>query len=174
MSLVSRIDESALDAEGQAAFAAEAARAGRVTNMKATLLHALPAFRVFGGWGGVKDAVRQAVGERALSVFSHAISDAGGCLLCTTYFRRLLIQEGTRPEDFQPTEVEQALIDLGAVISTPGGRPDAALQARLKALFDDATIVNLTAYGATMAATNIFNNVIGVELDEYLQPFVRG
>jgi hypothetical protein len=31
----------------------------------------------------------------------------------------------------------------------------------------------LTAFGALMVATNVFNNALHVELDEYLQPYRR-
>ena len=32
----------------------------------------------------------------------------------------------------------------------------------------------LTAFGAIMVATNVFNNALEVELDEYLQPLPPG
>jgi hypothetical protein len=34
--------------------------------------------------------------------------------------------------------------------------------------------VALTAFGALMVATNVFNNALDVPLDEYLEPFRRG
>ena len=118
MSHVTRIDTTGrpLAPAVKAAYEEELRRAGRVTNMKAVLLHSLPAFKVFSGWHTVKDEVRAAVGERALSIYSHAISATAGCLLCSTYFRRLLLNEGVRPEDFAPTAEEALLIELGHAI----------------------------------------------------------
>jgi len=174
MSHISRIDAAgrALAPEVQQAYEEERRRAGRVTNMKATLLHSLPAFRVFSGWHVVKDEVRAAVGERALSLFSHAISSTAGCLLCSTYFRRLLVEAGVRPEDFSPTAEEALLIELGQAIGNPQEPPRPDLIDRLKRRYDEATIVNLVAYGGTMLATNVFNNLLGMELDDYLEPYV--
>ena len=35
-------------------------------------------------------------------------------------------------------------------------------------------MVALVTFGAIMLATNVFNNVLGVPLDGYLEPYVRG
>ena len=173
MSHVTRVDSAGmpLDLETQTAYDAEIGRAGRVTNMKATLLHSLPAFQVFSGWRTVKDEVRKAIGERALSLYSHAISATAGCLLCTTYFRRLLINEGIKPEDFSPTPEEALLIELGYAIGNPQQPTKPDLLPRLKQRYDERTLVNLVAYGGTMLATNVFNTTLGIELDEYLEPY---
>jgi hypothetical protein len=34
--------------------------------------------------------------------------------------------------------------------------------------------VALTAFGAMMVATNVFNNALEVDLDEYLKPYTKG
>jgi hypothetical protein len=176
MSTVSRIDEAGIpaDPETRRAYDEERARAGRVTNMKATLLHSLPAFRVFSGWLTVKDEVRKAIGERALAIYSHAISATAGCLLCTTYFRRLLLNEGIEPERFTPTPDEALLIELGYAIGNPLAPATPDLQRRLQQRYDERTLVNLVAYGSTMLATNAFNTTLGIPLDDYLEPFRAG
>jgi hypothetical protein len=173
MNNVSRIDAvgKSMDPETRRAYDEELARAGLVTNMKATLLHSLPAFRVFSGWAVVKDEVRKAIGERALSIYSHAISATAGCLLCTTYFRRLLINAGIEPERFTPTPDEALLIDLGYAIGSPSAPATPELLCRLRQRYDEPTLVNLVAYGSTMLATNAFNTTLGIPLDDYLEPF---
>ncbi|MGE0213655.1 MAG: hypothetical protein AB7S41_18355 [Parvibaculaceae bacterium] len=175
MSHVRRIDETndSLPADVKARYEDEAKRAGRVTNMKAVLLNSPAAFDVFRQWGIVKDEVRKAVGERALSLYSHAISATAGCLLCTTYFRRLLIQEGIAPEDFKPEGDEALLIELGYAVGNPQQPPATDLIERVKARYGEKTLVDLVTYGGTMLATNVFNNLIGVEVDDYLSPFKR-
>jgi alkylhydroperoxidase family enzyme len=45
------------------------------------------------------------------------------------------------------------------------------LFARLQSYLDDQQIVALTAFGALMLATNVVNNALEVELDEYLEPY---
>jgi hypothetical protein len=174
MSHVSRIDADGrpLAPAVQALYDEEQRRAGRVTNMKAVLLHSLPAFRTFSSWHVIKDEVRAAIGERALSIYSHAISATAGCLLCSTYFRRLLLNEGIEPEDFTPTAEEALLIELGHAIGKPQEPPKPDLMDRLKQRYTEPTLVNLVAYGGTMLATNVFNNMLGMDLDEYLEPFL--
>jgi hypothetical protein len=44
----------------------------------------------------------------------------------------------------------------------------------LETYFTPAQIVALTAFGALMVATNVVNNALEVELDEYLQPYRKG
>jgi len=172
MPIVDRIDRAGPSADPQVVriFAALTAEESRVTNMKATLLRSLPAFDAFSHWKDVKAAVRALVGDHGVSVYSHAISTTSGCLLCSTYFRRLLKNEGIEPDGWRPTGDDALLVDLGAVVGQ--AQPiNAALSARLKARFDDAAIVNLVAYGATMLATNAFNTALGIPLDDYLEPY---
>jgi 4-hydroxybenzoate polyprenyltransferase len=45
---------------------------------------------------------------------------------------------------------------------------------RLADYFLPAQLVALTAFGALMVATNVFNNALDVDLDEYLQPYRKG
>lgn len=174
MSHVTRIDADGkpLDPAVKTAYDAEARRAGHVTNMKATLLHSLPAFNVFGSWLTVKEEVRAAIGERALSLYSHAISATAGCLLCSTYFRRLLLKEGVKPDDFSPSPEEALLIELGYAIGNPQQPPAPDLMDRLKLRYDERTLVNLITYGGTMLATNVFNNMLDIEIDDYLAPYL--
>jgi hypothetical protein len=42
---------------------------------------------------------------------------------------------------------------------------------RLSALFTDEQVVTLTAFGAMMVATNVVNNALEVDLDEYLTDY---
>ena len=168
------IRDPALDAPTRNAIAQEAARAGRVTNMKQVLLRSLPAYALFNDVLPLKASLRGTIGDRAVSVFSHAISEGAGCLLCSTYFRRALLQEGISPGSFTPTAEETDLIALAAVIAAPGRALDGGLEARLATRYDQRTRVELVAYGAAMLATNVLNTTIGVPLDEELERFAAG
>ena len=53
------------------------------------------------------------------------------------------------------------------------GVPD-ELFARLRGFLDPGQLVSLTAFGGMMIATNVFNNALRVDLDEYLDPFRKG
>jgi len=173
MSLVSRVDHdgAALPPDILALYETERQRAGRVTNMKAILLHSPAAFQVFGQWLSVKAEVREVIGDRALSIYSHAISAVAGCLLCSTYFRRLLLAEGLAPENFTPTPDEALLIELGHAVGDPQQAPNPDLMPRVVARYGQKATVDLMTYGGTMLATNVFNNLLGIDLDDYLEPF---
>jgi hypothetical protein len=170
MARIPLVDRAALDPERQHAYDDEIARVGRVTNMKATILHSLEAHRAYHGSYLIKAELIRLLGKRAFNVYAHAISSGSECLLCSTFFRQALKAEGVDPRDFVPTETEQLLIDLGSAI---GGKRasqlDEDLWTRIRDRFDDTAIVNLIGFGGTMVATNIFNSLLEVDIDSYLQ-----
>jgi alkylhydroperoxidase family enzyme len=143
-------------------------RFGRVTNMKATLLHSLPAFDALMTWYDLRETVQPFLGERLTDLFSHTISAGTDCLICSTYFRRALIDTGVNPDDLVQDEREQVVVEFGQCLAKPFSRVPDYLYARLRALFTDEQIVALTAFGAMMVATNVINNALEVDLDEYL------
>lgn len=161
-----------LGAEGRAASDAQvAAHGGRVTNMKATLLSHVPSFTAYMQWYTLRDELVPFIGERAVSLFSYAISDENDCLVCSVFFRRILIDNGEDPDNPQVTEAEQLLIDWGRLIaSNPGGiAPE--FYARLEKAFSPQLRVILLAFAGQMVATNLFNTVGRVPLDEVLYDY---
>jgi len=155
----------------RAAFDEEVRQRGGVSNMKRTLLHSVPALEAYLGWYSLRDTVAPIIGERALAVFAHAISSRNQCLLCSTYFRLALTELGLSPDGFAPTADEALLIELAeSVVRHAEGVPS-HLWTRLKARYSDAELVNLVAFAGLMVATNLFNNVVGVALDEKLLPY---
>jgi hypothetical protein len=145
---------------------------GRITNMKRTLLHSMPAFRALMEWYPLRDTVQPFLGERLTIIFAHTISADTDCLICTTYMRRILIDWGEDPDNFSLDEREQLVVDFGRCLAQPGGWVPDELYTRLAAEFTEEQMVALTAFGALMLATNVFNNALGVELDEYLESYV--
>ncbi|MEX0682634.1 MAG: hypothetical protein WD904_01085 [Dehalococcoidia bacterium] len=146
-------------------------RYGRMTNMKTTLLHSLPAFRALMEWYPLRDAVVPFLGERLTNIFCHAISSDTDCLICSTYFRRVLIDAGEDPEHLELDARDQLVVEFGHLLATPTAHVPDAAYARLAAEFTDEQIVALTAFGAMMVATNVFNNALGIDLDGYLEPY---
>ena len=67
------------------------AKHGRITNMKRTLLHNVPAFKAYMEWYTLYDQLVPVIGDRAISLFSHAISEGNECLICSIFFRKILI-----------------------------------------------------------------------------------
>jgi alkylhydroperoxidase family enzyme len=146
---------------------------GRMTNMKRTLLHSLPSFHALMEWYTLRDTVRPFLGDRAATIFSHAISAETDCLICSTFFRRILIDAGEDPDALKLDERDQLLVDFGRQLAKdPKGVHD-VLYERLTKAFSDDQIVALTAFGAIMLATNIFNDALRVDLDGYLDAYRR-
>src|SRR5580692_3952650 len=71
---------------------------GSVTNMKRTLAHSPVALRVLLEWYALREEVLPFLGERLANLFAHAISSQADCLICSTFFRRLLIDAGENPD----------------------------------------------------------------------------
>lgn len=144
---------------------------GRITNMKATLLSHVPSFVAYMEWYTLRDALVPYIGERAVSLFSYAISDENDCLVCSVFFRRILIENGEDPDNPQVTEVEQLLIDWGRLIAaSPAAIPD-EVYTRLEQAFSPQLRVILVAFAGQMIATNLFNMVGRVPLDEVLYDY---
>jgi alkylhydroperoxidase family enzyme len=143
----------------------------RITNMKRTLLTSLPAFHALMEWYPLRDTVQPFLGERLTTLFAHAISAETDCLICSTFFRRILIETGDNPDRPRLDERESAVIEFGRRLAvSPYQVPDALYQ-RVASYFTPEQMVALTAFAALMVATNVFNNALEVELDEYLQPY---
>jgi alkylhydroperoxidase family enzyme len=122
-------------------------------------------------WYPLHDAVAPFLGERRTWLYCHAISTQSDCLICSTFFRRLLADSGEDPDDLQLDELDELVIDLGRRLADDPHTVDDALYARLEERFDRTQIVELIAFGAMMVATNVFNDALGVDLDGYLQPY---
>jgi alkylhydroperoxidase family enzyme len=145
-----------------------------VTNMKRTLAHSPPALDAYMRWYDLHAEVVGFVGARAAMLFAHAISAQTDCLICSTFFRRWLTEAGDDPDAPALNDREKALVEYGRHLARDAnGVPD-ELVARLRGFLDEPQLVALTAFGGLMIATNIFNNAMKVDLDEYLFPFRKG
>ena len=144
----------------------------RITNMKATLSHSPVAFAVYMQWYPLYHEVIHIVGKRSAYLFAHAVSEASDCPLCTTFFRKLIIEHGEQPEALHLSDDEQSLLDFGAEIARNRGEVSDALYAPVQQRFAHAEIVILVAFAGQMIATNVFNNVLDVAIDDYLYPYL--
>jgi hypothetical protein len=144
----------------------------RITNMKATLGHSWVAFEVYMQWYPLYEQVKKILGNRLAYLYAHAISESSNCPLCTTFFRKIIIENGEKPEDLQLSDYEQLLIDFGSKIAQQKGEISDELYQQIQEKFSVEQIVILVAFAGQMIATNIFNNVLQVEIDEYLYPYL--
>ncbi|MBO0929576.1 carboxymuconolactone decarboxylase family protein [Fibrella aquatilis] len=174
MPRIDPLPEQAASAELQAAWSQHIADypGSRITNMKATLSRSPLAFSVYMQWYPLYHAVMGIIGERAAYLFAHAISDASDCPVCTTFFRKIIIQHGEQPGDLVLSPEEQQLLDFGAAIARQQGEVPDAIYQPIQARFSPNEIVVLVAFAGQMVATNLFNNVLGVAVDDYLAPYL--
>ena len=171
MARIAPLDYADAAPDARAAHDDHQGHVGRITNMKRTLLHSLPAFRALMEWYPLRDAVRPFLGERLTTLFAHAVSTETDCLICSTFFRRLLIESGEDPDTLVLSDREKAVVAYGQQLGRDAHGVSDAMYADLARRFPPEQLVALTAFGAIMLATNVFNNALRVDLDGYLQPY---
>lgn len=144
-----------------------------ITNMKKTLLRDPESFKVLMEWYPLFDRVAEIVGEFGANAFSYAISSENDCLICSTYFRRILIDAGKDPDKLDLSEKEMLLVDYGRACVKQPVNVDDELFARMKKNFSDEQIVLLTTFAGMMIATNLVNHALRVDLDSRLSNYTK-
>lgn len=173
MARISPLEFENADAEAKKEFEDQIKKNGRITNMKRTLLHSPPSFKALMEWYPLRDELLKFLGEREFDLFAHAISTENNCLVCSTFFRKILIDSGDDPDTPSLSERERVLVDFGGrCAGSPDGIDD-ELFSRLRKYFSDARIVALTAFAGLMIATNLINTALRVDLDDYLVGYVK-
>lgn len=122
-------------------------------------------------WYPLRDDVAVFLTERLTTIFAFAISTQADCLVCSTYFRRALTDSGENPESFELDAWGETIVEYGRQLARDAHGVSDELYAKLAAHLKAEQIVALTAFGCIMIATNIFNDALRVELDEYLEPY---
>lgn len=164
---ITMVDYNTASDEARAAHD-EHAKIGQITNMKRTLLHNVPAFRVLMEWYTLRDEAAKFLCELDISFFCYSISSRNNCHICSTFFRKILKDEQIDFASFAFSPLQQTLVDYGrAMVENPKNIGD-ELFTELKNYFNEEQIVLLTAFGAMMIATNLINDTLQVELDGYL------
>lgn len=144
---------------------------GRMTNMKMTLAHDPASLKALMEWYPLRDAVEPFLGKRLTVLFAHAVSAESDCLICSTFFRRILKDAGENPDELVLNPREELVCRYGRLLAKERSRVDDATYAAMAQLFDARQMVAITAFGAMMVATNIINNALDVNLDDYLEPY---
>ena len=160
MGRISQIDPETAPAEVKAAIWKHIAEGRKITNEKRTLLHNVNAFN-------------------AVEVAS-AVSVSNDCLVCTTYFSKLLREEhGIDPKHFHLTHRQEMLMNFGKKV---GHAPKEITDEEFFALKEEflknggkdgepvdeekaeEIMVVLTAMGVMMVANNYVNDILKVDL----------
>lgn len=171
MARVSPLSPAEAPDDSRAELERQIAAHGRVTNMKCTLARSPAALAALMQWYPLYDAVLPILGPRATTLFVHAISAETDCLVCSTFFRRWLSEQGEDPDALVLDEREQCLVAYGRQLARDAHGVTDELFRRLGSWLSADELVLLTAFGGIMIATNVFNNALQVDLDDYLQPY---
>ncbi|MHB1172217.1 MAG: hypothetical protein ACYCZY_06940 [Lacisediminihabitans sp.] len=148
-----------------------AAHGGSVTNLMSTLLGNLPSFTAYMEWYTLKDELVPWIGERAFTLFCYVISDENGCLTCSLFFRKILVDSGDDPDNPEVTETEQLLMDWGRlIVRSPHDIPQ-DFYGRLEQAFNPERRLTLLAFAGQMVATNLLTTVGRIPLDEGLEQY---
>lgn len=146
---------------------------GRITNMKKTMLQDPLTFDVYMEWYPLYDEVIAIVGERAASLFSYAISQGDKCLICSLFFAKILRDSGDDPADPHLSDVEKMLMEFGQAIACDPHHIAPELYAAMRKRFSNRELVTLIGFAGQMYATNLFNTVAKVPLDDVLAPYLE-
>ena len=155
----------------QEAAVAHVATGARMTNMKNTLAHDRVAFDALMTWYPLFDKISEFLGRRRAELLSHAISVEKDCLVCSTYFRRHLIDRGEDPDNLVLDDEDALMVEFGQQFADDPHLISDELYSRLANRYDDRQIVLLMAFSALMVATNYFNDALQVPLDAVLEQY---
>ena len=173
MSIISIPEFEYLPFEAQLRYQDQIEKHGRITNMKRTLLYSPTAFDALMSWYPLFEELKVLVGERAALFYAYAISTQNDCLICSTFFVKILKDRDISFDEFAFDDKEQLLIDYGREIVRHPQNIDDAIFNALQRRFDEPGIVLLTAFAGLMIATNLINTVLKVPLDEYLFEYTK-
>ena len=165
MPRIAPVNLTDLPPEAQAAVDEHLRQGYRLTNEKLTLLHNVSAFEALEAQSYAVDReLQRLVGKRAADFFEYAISVENDCIVCTTYFGKLLRSMGIEDfEHFAFTPEEELMIEYGRAIAKDPKRIPDKLFERLRAAFDEETLVVMTTMAVFMIANNVFNDALQVE-----------
>lgn len=173
MARISPTTETELQPSVQAAFEKHKTEYhARITNMKATLGHSLLAFEVYMQWYPLYEQVEKILGKRLAYLYAYAISKASDCPLCSTFFRKKIIDAGEKPEDLVLARSQKDVIDFGISVAKYQGNIRDHVYNSLAERYSKTDMVVLIAFAGQMIATNVFNNVIETDIDEYLVEYL--
>lgn len=142
----------------------------RISNMKLVMLQDYGTFLAYMGWYDSWASLEKTVGLRAATIYAHAISTTNGCMLCSLFFISDLKALGLDPDALVLDEKEEILVALGQqIVKDPTAVSDELIEA-LRKYYTDREIIAIIAFAPQMQATNNFNSVLGVDIDERLLP----
>jgi hypothetical protein len=123
-------------------------------------------------WYPLYQEVEKILGKRLAYLYAYSISKASDCPLCSTYFRKIIIDSGEKPESLDITPAQKDMLDFGSGIARCQGNINDHLYNTVAGRYSKTDMVVLIAFAGQMIATNIFSNVIETDIDEYLAEYL--
>ena len=139
------------------------AHPGVLNDLDRALLNHPTVFAAYTPWFDVKDEAEALLGERAITLFSVALSRAVPAPYPTAFFEGVLRAGGDDPVAPQVTEAESLLLEWGRAVGADPSRVPADLIARVEAQFSTNTRAVLAGYAGLMFAVCIFSLVAQLE-----------
>lgn len=139
---------------------------GPFSNLDRTLLGSASVFEAYIAWFTLRDELSPFLGERAVTLFCFAISDAYPAPYPAGFFRRELELSGDDPLDPQVTEAERLLIDWGRALGAGAASVSPALAARVEQTFQPKLRLLLTAFAGLTVAVCVVTVVGEIPLED--------
>lgn len=144
---------------------------GCITNMQSVLCYSLPAFEAYMQWYPLYEELEKLLGERMARLYAYSISGASDCTVCSTFFRKLIIQSGENPDSLQLSLDERKVVDFGSSIAKCKGNIADHVYNSLSYQYSKNEMVLLVAFAGQMIATSVFNNVVEIDMDPELKSY---
>lgn len=141
-----------------------------LTNMKAALLQDYATYDAYMAWYTSWERLVEVIGEKDAVIYAHSISTTNSCQLCSLFFISDLKALGLDPNNLVFDEKEELLSALGQqIVKDPTAVSDELIDG-LRKYWNDSEIVAIVGFAGQMIATNNFNSVLKIDVDQRLIP----
>lgn len=143
---------------------------GATTNMKRGLLQDAATYDAYMAWYTSWNRLVEVVGQQAAIFYAHAISTTNSCQLCSLFFISDIRGLGLDPNNLKLSEQESLLVELAhQIVKDPTAVSDELFE-RLCKHWNDTDLVVIVGFAGQMIATNNFNSVFHIDVDQRLLP----
>lgn len=150
----------------------ELADRNAVTNMKKGLLNDAATYDAYMAWYTSWNRLVEVIGEKDAVLYAHSISTTNSCQLCSLFFISDVKGLGLDPHHLEYDEKEEVLTELGAqIVKNPTAVSDELFE-KLHKFWSDKEIVVIVGFAGQMIATNNFNSVLKIDVDQRLLPIL--
>src|SRR3954454_9390353 len=146
MTRITPADPATAPEASRALAGAHEATGARMTNMKWTAARSPETLAMLLTWYPLFDRIAAFLGERRAQLLAHAISDRNECLICSTYFRRVLIEAGEEPGALELDAEDELIIALGRTLAEDPHGVDGELHEQLAGRYSEQQIVELVGF----------------------------